>query len=348
MNQRVSVAIPTFNRPESISKRIAESETLSDYISEICISDNSTNCLTEEISEKQASIQTRYQKNMFNIGGGANFLECLKLGTAKYVWLRGDDDPLTEPQAKAISSVLNLNPDIIILSRNARKVEKINSIKEFFSLFHVAQAAGWLSMLVFNYESLNYGIKWGYWGINCGWANVSLVLGILRDKPSPLCIVVPVTLSSQDFREEGRASRKWSVIETCVDNFPSLFSIIPNPSTRSHAFFHWRRSQNFNLLRTYSRAKLGLASKENLTYKTLFNLISWFNPRSSLVALSLVTIWILPNWLLALIFSVFSATLSTSKMKDLELDELINLGTLNRYRFIRNLQKKLSQATPFL
>jgi hypothetical protein len=343
MATRIAIAIPTYNRPHSIQKRIDELIRLRDYDLQVWIADNSTNDLTREVVTLSHGIRIIYTKNRFSIGGGANFLKSLMIGTADYVWLRGDDDPITEEQLDAVSKAIDNSPDIIIISRNASSSVRIYSIHDFFDNFQVSQAAGWLSMLVFKQESLGNGMKWGYWGIKSGWANVALLLGILHECPSAFCMVVPAVISPSDFREGGRQARQWSIIKTCVDSFPSLFTITNDSRLRRHAFYCWRKTQSFNLVRTFARSRLGLAPQETISWKTFANLLSFRNPRSSLVAISLLLLQLTPRFILSLAFSSFSPFLTTKYLRTLELDCFDGLSVPKRFMLLRQIQSRLGK-----
>jgi hypothetical protein len=345
---KLAIAIPTFNRSSSIRRRITEISNISESGIEVWISDNSSDDETTSLVKNTSNVPIKYKKNDWNIGGGANFLQSLLLGNSEYVWLRGDDDPITSNQLRAVQKAVSLNPDVIILSRNATQVESIRTIREFFTLFKLTQASGWLSMIVFKQSSLGVGLKWGYWGIRSGWANVCLVLGVLRDSPSPLCLVVPVSLVASDFREDGRKSRSWSVIQTCVDNFPTTFDMIPLARDRHHALYHWRKSQGLSLIRTYARSRLGLAPYEKLTTITFLNLLSPHNPGATLTAFMLLVLRIVPRTLLTLIFVVLSLSYTQELLQSLELEDLSDLGFFERLALLRRKQASLYLSSSFL
>jgi glycosyltransferase involved in cell wall biosynthesis len=344
----VSLAIPTYNRSDSFAKRLKEFERFDDQLHSLWLSDNSASDQTQRILCTKVTSRILYTRNKYNIGGGANFIASLLMGDSDYVWLRGDDDPITKEQVQAVQDALHFSPDILILSPRSTAYKEIKSIKCFFEAFDETQSAGWLSMIVFKQSSLSSSLKWGYWGINSGWANIALILGILRDKPDPICLLVPVSISEDDFREDGRQSRKWSVIKTCVDNFPLIFEIIPSSKDYKLAWYQWRKSHSFNLCMTFLRSKLGLASKEVLTYASVSNLVSIATPRSTLIAILLLAINSMPKHLLAIVFATIFKFTSRDKMISLELHEVIGLSIKDGYQYIRAMQLRQHKAYPFL
>jgi glycosyltransferase involved in cell wall biosynthesis len=93
MHDKITVAIPTFNRPE-LCKRAVESCLIQencDY--EIIVSDNSENTDTEKILENLINLpRVRYYRNKRNLGMPGNWDKCLEYSNGKYFLLLSDDD----------------------------------------------------------------------------------------------------------------------------------------------------------------------------------------------------------------------------------------------------------------
>lgn len=333
LSPSLAICIPTYNRPASIKNRLNDVHLLKERVS-LWISDNSDNSQTRDIVENDTYHDIKYHKNAFNIGGGANFISSLQLDYSEYVWLRGDDDTISQVQLVAVKKAIKNQPDVVVLSRHCKKPYLITSTRDFFLHFHLTQAAGWLSMVVFKQRSLKYGLKWGYWGISNGWPHFSLILGILRDKPNPSCLVYPVSLQSSDFRENGRKSRTWSFLKTCIENFPTNFNIIPSASERKYAFSVWRSVQTRQILKTFYRAKIGLAPPEHLSVTCLCNLFSIHKPNTWFICFALIALNLAPSTLLRVVFVIYSYSLSCEKLTSLEIPELYTLSFASRYQHI--------------
>ncbi len=106
----LTIAIPTYNRAQSLDKQIAwliEAIKGFETECEILVSDNCSTDNTPEIVNKWQSqvsnITFRYNRNKENLGVLKNITYCLKAATTKYVWTIGDDDPI---QTRAVSYVL--------------------------------------------------------------------------------------------------------------------------------------------------------------------------------------------------------------------------------------------------
>ena len=344
---KLAIAIPTYNRAHLLQNRLKEFINFKRYVDEMWIADNSDSAW-EGFAGPEHSNAIKYVHNSFNIGGGANFLKVLTLGSSAYVWLRGDDDPITLKQVEAVSAAIKDSPDIIILSRNATKPELISNIRQFFDRFNISQASGWISMCVFKQTSLSKGLQSGYWGVHTGWPHFALLLGIFQHSKSVSCLIYPISLEYRDFREEGRSTRKWSIIKTCVDNFPSSFELINDNCVRRYAYYQWRKNQSFNLVRSFVRSRLGLSPFESVSLKTISNLLSITNPRSSMICFALLIFSMIPRTILTLVFAYMLELIPYKKLILLELTDLHQLKPIDRYLLMTKLQRKQKASCAFV
>jgi glycosyltransferase involved in cell wall biosynthesis len=96
---KVSVLIPTYNRPQLFSQALQSvlQQTYSHI--EIVVCDDSTNTETEELMQQYLDQypNIRYFKNSINLGQFKNDLQCIELATGRYINFLMDDD-LFHPQ----------------------------------------------------------------------------------------------------------------------------------------------------------------------------------------------------------------------------------------------------------
>ncbi|NCO14678.1 MAG: hypothetical protein COZ36_01720 [Piscirickettsiaceae bacterium CG_4_10_14_3_um_filter_44_349] len=117
---KLTIAIPTFNRSETLNHKLKFISRLADcdkFITLIC--DNCSDDKTTEIVESYFSKigNLRYQKNEKNLGYDANVLKCLKLATTDYVWVLSDDDDfLEDTPAVILEYIEKYSPDLICLN----------------------------------------------------------------------------------------------------------------------------------------------------------------------------------------------------------------------------------------
>ena len=94
----LSIAIPTFNRAfylnSSLNQISSELNNISKGLVEICIFDNCSLDLTQEVVAKamQNGLSLRYIRNDKNIGSDENIAQCFNQALGKYILIMGDDD----------------------------------------------------------------------------------------------------------------------------------------------------------------------------------------------------------------------------------------------------------------
>lgn len=129
MTKLLTIAIPTFNRAESLDKQLAWlAQAIKGWESEceILLSDNCSTDSTQAVIQKWQGVLSdvtfRSNRNSENIGVLKNVAYCLNAATTKYVWAIGDDDPI---QTRAVGYVLekikeNENLSLLFLNFSGR------------------------------------------------------------------------------------------------------------------------------------------------------------------------------------------------------------------------------------
>jgi glycosyltransferase involved in cell wall biosynthesis len=119
MSKILSLAIPTFNRKDSLLRSLNNISNQTDSIKknlfEIVISDN---CSTDQTGEvvslwmtENPEINLKYNKNNSNYGYDINCHKAIEMSSGKYVWLISDDDFLKDHSIKKVIEYLNLDTD---------------------------------------------------------------------------------------------------------------------------------------------------------------------------------------------------------------------------------------------
>lgn len=90
----VTIAIPTYNRVESLAYIVEKIAPYLDKNLSLLILDNHSTDQTQryclEFSQEHSYIE--YVRHSANVGGVVNMLRCIEVSEAKYTWLLGDDD----------------------------------------------------------------------------------------------------------------------------------------------------------------------------------------------------------------------------------------------------------------
>jgi len=106
MKQKLlTVAIPAYNRPETIKQtlEILKGENLDLFT--VLVSDDSSTSAVEEVVKyyKETMPNLRYKKNLVNLGYSANVAQLYDLADTRYVWFLCDDDAVNQ---KAVTEIL--------------------------------------------------------------------------------------------------------------------------------------------------------------------------------------------------------------------------------------------------
>lgn len=118
----LTVAIPTYNRPEKVKNTILRllpqltgdvKVTVHDNCSSVVIKDY----LAEEIGSEVLS-KIEVVRNRVNIGADSNFQRCFELCTTSYIWMLGDDDKIEENAITLILDELNKYKDLDLIGIN--------------------------------------------------------------------------------------------------------------------------------------------------------------------------------------------------------------------------------------
>ena len=137
-NERVSIMIPTYNRPQYFEQtlRSALAQTYADV--EILVCDNSTSDDTEQLMQKYlGDHRVYYQRNRHAKCKADNFAPFEQLAKGKYLqWLMDDD--LLEPD-KLTKMVLTLqrNPEVTLVASQRRWIDEKGREIEWEKPFHI-------------------------------------------------------------------------------------------------------------------------------------------------------------------------------------------------------------------
>jgi len=127
----LTIAIPTYNRSRFLKNSLKRiSSQIKDFENEIelLISDNCSSDNTQEIVDHfiESGVILKYNRNRVNLGMDGNFLYCLKNATAKYLWILGDDDYLTDGAIAKLMNVLKFG-DYGLIHLDNKKIDNFQT-----------------------------------------------------------------------------------------------------------------------------------------------------------------------------------------------------------------------------
>jgi abequosyltransferase len=122
----LSIAVPTFNRCEYLKELLPQIISQCNQIDttstgiELVICDNASTDQTAEYIKNLILTNPRisYYRNNKNIGGDANFINCVTVAKGKYVWLFGDDELLTDGGISKVMNVLKEHTCSLIIVKD--------------------------------------------------------------------------------------------------------------------------------------------------------------------------------------------------------------------------------------
>ena len=129
MNDELSIAIPTFNRPEILYQNLLFLlSEMKKYEIGVYISDDSTNNETEKLVEELSAEYSNifYFKNNPPLGHDKNLVSTLKLPSTNYVWLLGDSMTIKPGSIEKVLDIIKINSPSII-GVNSKNRIRVNS-----------------------------------------------------------------------------------------------------------------------------------------------------------------------------------------------------------------------------
>jgi len=342
MEIKIIIGIPTFNRPQILLRRLNELEKYSHLIEGVIISDNS-DVFNNEVNEICMLHENWvYSKNKFNIGGGANFIRLFELApNGSHLWLRGDDDPITENQIKALFSTNFKANELIILRPKNLVCYKGIGLKDFCENFNQIQSFGWISMCVIPIEIANETLPTGYWGVHTGWAHVCLILGIFQKYNNLSFQVIGFEMLKTDFREVEKEDIHWGFFNTCIKNFSKTSNILVDKNIRQIYLNSWIDSQSYSSsIKAMIGIRIGINPPESIKWETLSPILSLQKPNKIPLFFILYMLAIIPDFLILSSLLFVKKTIDNEKLETLQLGFLKNKTFRESYRILNKKIKR--------
>lgn len=140
----LEIVIPTYNRPKLLLRTLENlnAATIGSDAT-VIIADNSTNEETAIMVAKvinNSTIPLKYHRyDLHEPNVGKSILRSISLGTAKYVWILGDDDLISPGAVSYVISVLKSNPNTGLLYLNYltgkfrdNRIDGIHAVRDIF------------------------------------------------------------------------------------------------------------------------------------------------------------------------------------------------------------------------
>lgn len=162
---KLIITIPTFNRPFFIQRQVRDVlPQLREGVS-LVVYDNCSDPSVESLFTEEEKSLFRIERNIINIGGGANLGRCLSENVDGWVWLLGDDDKIRPDAVDVILQLISEHPDFCYINTANKRTEEVTSFDSFINYFKMRGAYGkafFQSACIFNMTLLKDSIGWYY------------------------------------------------------------------------------------------------------------------------------------------------------------------------------------------
>lgn len=156
----LTIAIPTYNRSETLEKIIQQFQRESTQEFILLISDDQSPDNTEKMIKRYQKQMPNlvYHRNEHNLGYSGNVCKLYELATTKYIWFVCDDDTII-PNAveKVISSIKKYQPVVAVFNCrwiNAYGQEMVAGVKEDTTYTNINQLASYQPLMRLSFLSI--------------------------------------------------------------------------------------------------------------------------------------------------------------------------------------------------
>lgn len=154
----LTIAIPTYNRPEQIQTQIRN--ILPQLNNEIILKvyDNSSELPVETLFTKDELSLFIIVRNRINIGGDLNIFKCFENCQTKWLWTLGDDDYIRVDAVETVLTYINKYSEAQWINFNHTCNCELKNISAFLSSINNHASYGdlfWISKCVYNISILS-------------------------------------------------------------------------------------------------------------------------------------------------------------------------------------------------
>ncbi|OXA97461.1 hypothetical protein B0A75_15985 [Flavobacterium oncorhynchi] len=112
----LTIAIPTYNRPEKIKAQVnVLLPQLNDKV-HLVIYDNCSDTKVETLFKPNEILQFHLVRNRVNVGADANIARCFENCTTKWLWTLSDDDLVKEDAVESILNEIEKNEEAVFIN----------------------------------------------------------------------------------------------------------------------------------------------------------------------------------------------------------------------------------------
>lgn len=274
MNVKLTITIPTYNRPDKIQAQVRRLlPQLQEGVTLLVRDNNSDNPVQSLFNEEELS-KFSIIRNSVNIGPDANIAECIRSVDSGWVWTLSDDDIITNDAVLKILTVISEHLNCCYINFQSKREEETTGLQhmlEHLKIYGALGVAFFISDCVFNVDILKKSVFWYYNFLSTQIGQIFMVIKHIELSPEAKCF-----FSKESYIEMVPVGN-WSPLQlitnssVAVDKFyycrkqfrPTLFvalanlyltMLIQSPKSIINNWYYFRHIiQKFGLINLLSR-----------------------------------------------------------------------------------------------
>ena len=249
---KLTVAIPTYNRPDHIQRQVRDLLKQKTDQVEIIVRDNCSTVPVSSLFTEEEKKHFVIYRNDVNIGGEANQARCLEDVKEGWAWTLGDDDRITEDAIQTILGIINSHKDCCYINMCNKKEKETKSFVEFLDYFKIIGAFGiafFQSANLFNMDKIRPYIYWFYNFLTSQVGQIIVVVKYLESNHDEKCCFTTTTVITDN------APGGWKKSELLI-NYPIVID----------KFHYQKKLMKSNLFKGLGDMYFTILSQEKLTF----------------------------------------------------------------------------------
>ena len=190
--KQLTIAIPTYNRPEKLQKQIRQLLPQLTEEVEVLVLDNNSPYNIHKLFTINEIEKIKIIINKVNIGMPSNYIRCLEYTETDWVWTLSDDDLILPNAIQNILSIIKKEPNAISICMNTPIDITTSNWKEFTEVMKNQQIFSmhfWMSVCVYNLSILRPYLYFGYNDLTTMIAPLIVVLKYLETNKEGRCLI---------------------------------------------------------------------------------------------------------------------------------------------------------------
>lgn len=211
----LTIAIPTYNRPEQIQKQVRR--ILPQLSSAIILNiyDNHSQKPVVDLFTEEEKKHFTIIRNPVNIGGDANIARCFEYCTTKWLWILSDDDPILDNIIETVViKTIRQYPNACFINFTYEKDYISYGLKNFLS--NIKGCDIWqlfaISLCLYNVSLLKNHYQYLFKNISLMIAQLILVLKFLQENKHAMVIRKKCIIAE----DNNTAGITWSRVDFCI------------------------------------------------------------------------------------------------------------------------------------